>query len=191
MSRNPNYIRIIFLILPLFFYSAEVFADESIRCNGSLIDLGELVSTVLHKCGEPTDTVEYTVHSTIHQRFIVSQQTHKRILVDEFQVQSDFEKPSESHTDDLNGKDLHSELTRQSRDSSEKKFTYKNYKINRRIINTEYVSSLNSQYVYWETEQIELKMKRLIYNLGSNQFIRVLTFKNGVLWKMDFKEYGY
>lgn len=80
MSRNIRSIKYRLLAFPLFFGSVDVSADESIRCNGSLIDIGELVSTVLHKCGQPTDTVEYTVYSALHQRFIVNSQTQKRVL---------------------------------------------------------------------------------------------------------------
>jgi hypothetical protein len=186
---------LIFILFTLqIFWPAIHFADESIRCNGSLIDYGELISTVLYKCGEPTDMVEYTTYSTVHQRYIVSKLISQRVLIDEFVIDRNFEHtvPADSpDSAEIDVKALHGELASLSRNNVKDKLQYKNLNIRRKIVNRQYLNTLNSVNVYWEIVQSEVKMKKLVYNPGPTQFIRVLTFRNGMLWKMEFREYGY
>jgi hypothetical protein len=166
-------------------------AEESNRCNGSLIDLGELISTVLHKCGDPTDSIEYSVYSIVHQRFTVSTTTKKPLLVDEFTVEVNYAQSSGKKIDEINDSELHDTLAQLSQNSTDDTFTYKNRKVRRKIFNSDLLVTLNTKYTYWESIRVDYKMKKLVYNMGPSQFVRVLIFRNGELWKMEFKEYGY
>ena len=183
--------RILLVICMYMMVINQLSSEESIRCDGALIDIGELISTVLHKCGAPTDSIEYSVYSIVHQRFTVSATTKKPLLVDEFTVEANYAQSSGKKIDEINDSELHDTLAQLSQNSTDDTFTYKNRKVRRKIFNRDLLVTLNTKYTYWESTRVDYKMKKLVYNMGPSQFLRVLIFRNGELWKMEFKEYGY
>jgi hypothetical protein len=173
------------------FISLELKAEESLRCNGSLISPPDVYIRVINKCGQPAETIEYTTVTRIHQRYILDSSINKRILFDKFIVTGDFENSSDDDSGELNNDEIHAELARLSEKNHDKKYKYKKLNIQRTIYNLQFINNLNLQYVFWETSIENNIMKKLIYNFGLTRFMRILIFKNGLLWKLESKEYGF
>jgi hypothetical protein len=44
---------LLLLVLPMFFIQTSIADDRTLRCQGRLVSIGDTVSDVLDKCGEP------------------------------------------------------------------------------------------------------------------------------------------
>ena len=181
--------RILFLFSLFVSLPGIIYSIDTIRCDGSLIQIGDVYSEVLHKCGEPTDLIEYNKYSQIHQRFIISPSSRKRILFDEFTITGDLTDPKVSNPK-INPKHFHQKISYDLK-KSPGNLSYMKYIVQHRYFQETLNNSTNVSYAEWEVSTTEYQMKKVIYNLGPTRFLRTLIFRNGILWQISTGEYGY
>lgn len=164
---------------------------ESIRCDGSIIEAGDLQSKVLAKCGEPTDRVERKEYTVVHSRYITD--SHGRYLLDRYVL--DFTDPNLYKMEqDLLVRHVHDHshfMGPFDRDETRTSFREPGRSV-RRVLMRSLPGGLSRYRVSWHCSVTrEDQVSEWVYNLGPTRFIRVLTFRNGRLLRIEMMGYGY
>lgn len=165
--------------------------SESIRCDGSIIEAGDLQSKVLAKCGEPTDRVDHKEFTVVHSRYLVDPK--RRYLLDRFVM--DFTDPALfAREQGLVGHYNHSHshfIEPFDRDDTLLTFNDTGRSI-RRVLMGSFPGGRSGYRVAWDcTVTREDQVSEWVYNLGPTRFIRVLKFRNGRLLRIEMMGYGY
>ena len=172
------------------FSAASLYSEESVRCDGSILNVGDLQLEVKEKCGEPTEIIEYTEYTIIHNLYINSH-THRHKLVSRYILeynQSDsyldalslFRRRDHSHDDILKRKEKY--------EDDKERFSQRREV----FIQKSEIRSLREEYdLYWRCKKYEDHFQEWVYNLGDNRFIRIITFLRGRVVKIDHAGYGF
>jgi len=173
----------LWLLTPALVLAQEL--PEAIRCDGAIVSAGMLRSTVLAKCGQPVDKVQYSRLTTIHTRFYKSPDSGLRML-DRFRItyhdSSAFKKAVSAHDAD---RQFHYTLLRLPASDVD-------FSLHRDVFNDSLLlTALDPTFVVWRCDTFEEEVEQWVYNPGPTAFIRVLTFKNGVLERISLEGYGY
>ncbi|MDH5721334.1 MAG: DUF2845 domain-containing protein [Spirochaetia bacterium] len=176
----------------LLFFMRPVHPSEAIRCDGALLGQGDLMIEVRKKCGEPADILKYSKYTIIHSKYL-KQKTRKKRLVEKivtqytdaesyFEALKEFKKENHSH------KNLTLENQKSKDKKTEKKATFKTES----FIKESEIESIQEEYEFvWRCVGYEDEFEQWIYNLGSNKFIRMITFLRGKIVNIEFGDYGF
>jgi len=181
-------LRVLIAVYGVSLAATPLFADsDTIRCDGSLIEVGTPMEKVLAKCGEPTSRFDGAELTIFHMRYL-QRLPSGRFLYDSYSVQ--YENPvhfleaqarlsSHEHNDLL---DLNSAATEwQSGGRSFRK----------RLLHPRANLDLSQYGWTWQCRIIQVNKSRWFYNLGPSRFIRILSFRNGQLANIETEGYGY
>lgn len=155
---------------------------DSIRCDGSIIDVGEIDAKILAKCGTPTyqtDVVRYVV-------------IHTQYWIDEFRNRTILDEYAATYDDALSFPSYRSSLIPHGHSHD---FLYQRSASatgNPRIVKRKGGQRQGQKgHSIWDCQIVEERMQRWVYNLGPGRFIRILTLHNGRLVGLEHGGYGY
>ncbi|MES0491587.1 MAG: DUF2845 domain-containing protein [Leptospirales bacterium] len=185
-------LKYLFIIVLLF--GKSIASSESIRCDGSLIGVGDLRIKVEAKCGEPDDKIEYTKFTIVHNKYL-KRPSLKNDWMDKYIVQykneeaykeelEKFKEPDHSHDsliDDLDGSPhvikKNKKIKHEKKSSLQESDLALNNKSNYTIV--------------WTCTLIKDEYEEWVYNMGPTQFMRVVTFAHGRVINVETTEYGF
>ncbi len=155
---------------------------DSIRCDGSIIDVGEIDAKILAKCGTPTYQTEVVRYLVIHTQYFVDEFRNRTIL-DEYAATYDNALSFPSYRPTLTGQShAHDFLSQPSLQ----------HPGNPRILRRRTGHHPGHKgHIIWECQVLEERLQRWVYNLGPGKFIRILTLHNGRLVGLEHGGYGY
>ena len=160
---------------------------QSVRCAGNLISPGELRLRVLHACGAPDDRVDYRQDTFVHESWWQTLDGRGRIAT--YSVL--FEDPRLSlRARQVIGAGLHDHET-MLRALYDVRGLYRGEGAAvRRHLGHSPLPGPHAQTV-WICRHEEEEFEEWTYNRGPTQFLRVLTFRNGRLVRLEFPGYGW
>lgn len=155
---------------------------DSIRCDGSIIDVGEIDAKIIAKCGTPTYQTEIV-------RFVV---IHTQYFIDEFRNRTLLDEYAATYDDAASFPSYRPTWTNQNHSHDFLGRSYAGLPGHPRIIRQKTGRHPGTKgHIHWECQVVEERLQRWVYNLGPGSFIRILTMHNGRLVGLEHGGYGY
>ena len=182
------------ICLLFFVLTVGIQADDSVRCDGRLLELNDPRIKVLKYCGEPSDRVDYKRHTFIHNRYInlKTKNIRSKLLVDRFVIEfNDTEDYYQELTLFNHKHHTHQHIT--SHFDNTKKLVIETKSVIRKhnIFNDSLFNDLDHENSTWKCLKMSDEYNDWIYNLGPGKFIRIITFRNGKIWNIESGDYGF
>ncbi|MBN8222920.1 MAG: DUF2845 domain-containing protein [Spirochaetes bacterium] len=174
------------VILCAGFYAGHAGAEDAVRCDGKLMNIGQSRIEVLRYCGEPQDRLAFLDERVTHTRLSVMQQgttQFTRSTGSYVETSRDTVVSNPAVDRAQNSKTGGTVTLPQTHVHDESRVTQTNTETT--------TGSYLTLSTFWECKKVSVYVDEYVYNFGSGKFLTYLRFENGRVKSIRYGEYGF
>lgn len=175
------------VILSCLLLTGYVGADDAMRCDGKLMNIGQSRIEVLKYCGQPQDQIAFLDERTTHTRLSVFQQGMTQFT----RSTGSYVETSRDTVVSASPPPAGARDTKQGGVTTlPQTHTHDETRVAQN--NTEVVSgSYMTLSTFWECKKVSVFVDEYVYNFGAGKFLTFVRFENGRVKSIRYGEYGF